>query len=79
MAEEAPVQKFVSIRGLNRMAGMPKMRGDRAVQRGDLPIAAYVDLRPIFDPNDPEVKAFIERKGLPLGNQQRPGITGRHE
>ncbi len=79
MTEEAPVKRFVSVRGLNRMADIPPMRGYRAVQRGDLPIAAYVDLRPIFDPTNAEVRAFIERKGLPLGNQQRPGITGRHE
>ncbi len=66
MAEEAPVQKFVSVRGLNRMADIPPMRGYRAVQRGDLPIAAYVDRKPIFDPKNPEVRACIDSKGASL-------------
>ncbi len=67
MAEEAPVQKFVSTAALNRMADMPQMRAYRAGARGVLPAAAWVDNHPVFDPTNAEVKAFIERKGEPLG------------
>ena len=66
MAEEAPVQKFVSTAALNRMADMPRLRAYRAGARGVLPAAAWVDNHPVFDPNDAEVLAFIARKGARL-------------
>ncbi len=66
MPEEGPVRKFVSPAALNRMVDMPRMRAYRAAERGVLPAAAYVDGRPVFDPTNPEVRAFIDRRGEPL-------------
>ena len=66
MTEEDPVRRFVSTAALNRMADMPQMRAYRAGARGVLPAAAYVDNHPVFDPTNPEVKAFIARKGARL-------------
>ncbi len=64
---EPTLRKFVSAGALCREANIPPMRAYFAGANGTLPAAAYVDRHPVYDPADPRVKAFVDRRGLSRG------------
>ena len=65
--KDTTLQRFVSTGALCRENDIPPMRAYHASANGILPAAAYVDRHPVFDREHPEVKAFVDRRGLGRG------------